>query len=179
MNEPLYGLSHPGTEDTVSGYGLAMQLDRRDWLVGLLLVDRPHKVDPEWLKEVEATFGGYELFEMTSDGARGIACQMWIEPASRPLIRQVKTPKVEDIMLMLRRFLEEAPKPRFRMSWDEAKKLWVSEFNDERRQVPDLETLMEWMMEDGGCEATDGCWVEPDGVCPHGKKSWLLELGLI
>jgi hypothetical protein len=43
---------------------------------------------------------------------------------------------------------------------------------------PDLETLMEWEAE-GGCEATDGCWVEPDGACPHGHRSWLLELGLI
>ena len=26
---------------------------------------------------------------------------------------------------------------------------------------------------------TDGCRVEPDGICPHGHKSWLLELGYI
>jgi hypothetical protein len=45
-------------------------------------------------------------------------------------------------------------------------------------QTPDLETLMEWEAE-GGCEAVDGCWVEPDGVCPHGSPSWLLVLGLI
>jgi len=45
-------------------------------------------------------------------------------------------------------------------------------------QAPDLETLMEWM-EESGCEATDGCWVEPDGTCPHGKHSWLIVLGLI
>lgn len=48
----------------------------------------------------------------------------------------------------------------------------------DKSQVPELETLMEWEAE-GGCEATDGCWVEPDGVCPHGCRSWLLELGLI
>jgi hypothetical protein len=45
-------------------------------------------------------------------------------------------------------------------------------------RMPDLATLMEWEAE-GGCEATDGCWVEPDGVCPHGQPSWLLALGLI
>lgn len=45
-------------------------------------------------------------------------------------------------------------------------------------QAPDIETLIEWEA-DGGCEATDGCWVEPDGICPHGCRSWLLELGLI
>ena len=27
--------------------------------------------------------------------------------------------------------------------------------------------------------ATDGCRVEPDGVCPHGHPSWLIYLGLI
>ncbi len=34
-------------------------------------------------------------------------------------------------------------------------------------------------MAEGGCEATDGCWVEPDGICEHGKKSWLIVLGMI
>ena len=45
--------------------------------------------------------------------------------------------------------------------------------------APDLETIEEWMWEDGGCEATDACWVEPDGVCSHGHPSWLLRLGLV
>ena len=44
---------------------------------------------------------------------------------------------------------------------------------------PDQEQLEEWMEEGGGCEATDGCWVEPDGTCPHGHPSWLLYLGMI
>jgi hypothetical protein len=44
--------------------------------------------------------------------------------------------------------------------------------------APPLEQLLEWQEEDG-CEATDGCWVEPDGRCEHGKPSWLLALGLI
>lgn len=43
---------------------------------------------------------------------------------------------------------------------------------------PDMEELME-LSNDGGCEATDGCWVEPDGICPHGHKSWMLILGFI
>lgn len=45
-------------------------------------------------------------------------------------------------------------------------------------EPPDPETLMAWEAE-GFCEATDGCVVEPDGECPHGHQSWLLELGLI
>ncbi len=34
-------------------------------------------------------------------------------------------------------------------------------------------------MMDGDCWATDGCPVEPDGTCEHGKKSWPLVMGLI
>lgn len=44
---------------------------------------------------------------------------------------------------------------------------------------PSLELMMQWESGDGGCESTDGCWVEPDGQCEHGYPSWLLYLGLI
>ena len=43
---------------------------------------------------------------------------------------------------------------------------------------PTIALLQEWEAE-GGCEATDGCWVEPDGRCEHGCPSWLLVMGLI
>jgi len=43
---------------------------------------------------------------------------------------------------------------------------------------PEMWQLEEWLM-DGVCEATDGCRVEPDGRCQHGKPSWFLALGLI
>ena len=43
---------------------------------------------------------------------------------------------------------------------------------------PSWEQLKEWLM-DGICEATDGCIVEPDGTCPHGCNSWLIEFDLI
>jgi hypothetical protein len=46
-------------------------------------------------------------------------------------------------------------------------------------EEPDLETLEEWLVEDGGCEATDGCWTDCDGYCPHRNPSWLLRLGFI
>ncbi len=45
--------------------------------------------------------------------------------------------------------------------------------------MPDEETLLEWLDEGGGCQALDGCWVEPDGHCPHGLPSWLHALGMI
>ena len=43
---------------------------------------------------------------------------------------------------------------------------------------PSLEQINEWL-DEGGAEATDGCWVEPDGTCEHGKPSWLIVMGLI
>ena len=48
-----------------------------------------------------------------------------------------------------------------------------------RMRRPSLEELQRQLEEDGGCEATDGCFVEPDGCCEHGQPSCLLALGLI
>jgi hypothetical protein len=45
-------------------------------------------------------------------------------------------------------------------------------------RVPSIKTLEEWNS-DGGCEAIDGCWTEPDGTCEHGKPSWLVALNMI
>jgi hypothetical protein len=44
---------------------------------------------------------------------------------------------------------------------------------------PSLEELQRQIEADGGCGATDGCFVEPDGTCEHHRPSWLLALGLI
>ena len=82
----LFFLWHPGTEQTFSGYGLTMQPGSTEFLTGLLMVDRPRPVDPEWLKEVEATFGECHLVAMAAGGERGIACQMQIEPDSLPYL---------------------------------------------------------------------------------------------
>jgi hypothetical protein len=44
---------------------------------------------------------------------------------------------------------------------------------------PSDDELIDMINDDGDCEATDGCIVEPDGVCPHGYPSWLRYLGMI
>lgn len=44
--------------------------------------------------------------------------------------------------------------------------------------APSIEQIVQWHRE-GGCEATDGCWVEPDGTCEHGKDSWMIVMGVI
>lgn len=43
---------------------------------------------------------------------------------------------------------------------------------------PDFEQIKEWTFA-STVEATDGCIVEPDGICPHEYPSWLLYLGYI
>ncbi len=50
---------------------------------------------------------------------------------------------------------------------------------DPTTEEPDLDELEEIVLNDGACQATDGCYVEPDGVCEHGHPSWLLKLGMI
>lgn len=44
--------------------------------------------------------------------------------------------------------------------------------------APSVGQAMEWL-DEGGAEATDGCWVEPEGTCEHGHSSWLIGMGLI
>jgi len=43
----------------------------------------------------------------------------------------------------------------------------------------EIETILMECDNDGICEATDGCLVEPDGVCEHSHPSWLVRLGFI
>ena len=43
---------------------------------------------------------------------------------------------------------------------------------------PSDEEAWEWLF-DGACPATDGCEVEPDGICPHGQPAWPRRLGLV
>jgi hypothetical protein len=45
-------------------------------------------------------------------------------------------------------------------------------------EQPSMDQIEEWVF-DSICEATDGCIVEPDGICEHGHWSWLRALGLI
>lgn len=46
------------------------------------------------------------------------------------------------------------------------------------RPQPTLRTIERWAW-DGVARATDGCEVEPDGICPHGHPSWMIRLGVI
>ena len=62
---------------------------------------------------------------------------------------------------------EPVPHPKEYVTW-----------NGERYPLPTMGELESWVF-DGACEAVDGCTVEPDGTCPHGAPSWLIQLGMI
>jgi hypothetical protein len=44
--------------------------------------------------------------------------------------------------------------------------------------IPSDDQIAAWVV-DSVCEAVDGCTVEPDGHCPHGSPSWLIQLGIM
>ena len=124
----LFFLWHPGTERTFSGYGLTIQPGSNEFLTGLLMVDRPQPADPEWLEEVEATFGECHLVMMTATGERGIACQMEIAPESLPYLCQFPGANTAAIQTALEPLLMDLPKPVFNLRWNEQARAWCSQF---------------------------------------------------
>jgi hypothetical protein len=44
---------------------------------------------------------------------------------------------------------------------------------------PSEDELEDWVFDRANTQATDGCDVEPDGICEHGHQSWMLNMGLI
>ena len=124
----LYFLVHPGTEQTFSGYGLTARPGSKELLVGLLMVDRPHAVNPPWLTDVATTFSEYQLVPMTSSGERGIACQMKIKRESLSYLCQYPGEKAEMIQTALEPLLDHLPSPIFTLRWDEVARAWRSRF---------------------------------------------------
>ena len=124
----LFYLWHPGTEEIFSGYGLTVWPGNKSLLTGLLMVDRPKTVDPLWLKEVETTFGAYQLVAMTASGERGIVCQMQIEQASQPYLRRFPGEQAAVMKAVLEPLLVKPPKPVFTLKWDEKGHVWHSCF---------------------------------------------------
>jgi hypothetical protein len=124
----LFFLWHPWIDKLFSGYGLTTQSGSNDFLVGLLMVDRPTPADPEWLKEVEVTFGECHSVAMTATGERGIACQMQIAPDSLPHLRRFPDADAAVLKTALEPLLEDSPKPVFTLRWGEGARAWCSRF---------------------------------------------------
>jgi hypothetical protein len=123
----LYYLGHSGTSDMFSGYGLTQRAGSREFLVGLLMVDRPTPANPLWLMEIEEAFGEYQLMPMTATGERGIVCQMQIDAGSLEYLKRFPGSKSGAIREALGPLLDNPPKPSFVLSWDRLRRLWVSE----------------------------------------------------
>ena len=149
----LIFLGHPGTDEIFSGYGLAIQTGRKDALVGLLMVDRPHPVDPLWFRSVEEAFGECQLVPMTASNERGIMCRMQIEPDSVHCLQQIPFDKAYSIQEALQPLLEQLPKPAFRMCWDNEQRLWMSEIKQPNELPEELRSVF---LETGyGCFAAE------------------------
>src|SRR4051812_26119801 len=123
----LYFLNHPDSE-LFSGYGLTTQEGRKDRLIGLVMVDRPHLVGSQWLAEIEAHYGDYQLVPMTATGERGILTQMRIAPESAGLLARLSHPIAQEFTRVLKPLLEAPPSPILKLCWDEEEKLWRSDF---------------------------------------------------
>jgi hypothetical protein len=116
-------LSHPGTEDTFSGYGLTLAPAH---LVGVLMIDRPEPADPAWLAALAETFGGYALTAMTQSGERGLICQMHIAAASVSYLKARDSPLTEAIRTALLPLLDELPLVTLSLTWYPWRRFWVS-----------------------------------------------------
>lgn len=46
-------------------------------------------------------------------------------------------------------------------------------------EEPSIDELRDVILDREYPTATDGCVIEPDGVCEHGHPSWMLKLGYI
>lgn len=125
----LLFLTHPGTHDVFSGYGLAVESGSAAHLVGLLLVDRPRPVSTIWLNRVKSHFGEYKLYPMTQNGERGIACEMWIDEASLSHVQPMDNPMAHLLHDALLTLLIYPPVPKFLMSWHNPTHFWQSTFH--------------------------------------------------
>jgi len=149
----LFFLDHPGTIGIFSGYGITLQYGRNDLLVGLLMVDRPHPVDPSWLRFVEETFGEYHLIPMTSSGDRGILCRMQIESESIPHLKRKSFEKSYTIREALQSLLDHPPKPIFRMKWNAERRVWISIIEQPNQLPEEIRSVLE--MNGYGCLAVE------------------------
>lgn len=138
----LYYLGHPGT-NIFSGYGVTMDPDRADRLVGLLMVDRPHPVNPTWLQLLLDTYGECQLYPMTASGERGLACQMHIEPDSVPYLQQIMGDKSRRLQAAMGPLLAKPPAPTLSLRWDGEKQLWTSRLAASNELLPEVRQVFE------------------------------------
>ena len=124
-NIRVWYLWHPDTKDVFSGYGLG---ESNDYLIGILMVDRPRKAPIGYLNQIKKAFGECQLYPMATDGCRGILCQMSIEEESRKYVKNFEFSINAIVMERFSPLLENKPNPHFLMQYSHMERLWLSEF---------------------------------------------------
>ena len=139
----LHYLYHPESEDIFSGYGLTVHPNRQDRIVGLLMVDRPQRANPSWLRSVTDTYGECQLYPMTATGERGLACRMRIESDSIPHLRRFSSGQSDSLRQALVPLLDHPPAPSLRLRWDQEKRVWTSHFAPPNELLPEVRQVFE------------------------------------
>lgn len=139
----LFFLSHPGSEYIFSGYGLTLQPDKKEYIAGLLIIDRPKPAGPKWLKKVEDTFGECNLAPMVTTGERGIFCRMQIEPGSKRFLCRYSSIDTSGLKTALVPLISQIPKPFFSMGWNEDLGVWQSEIVPPNELPAEIKELFE------------------------------------
>jgi len=139
----LFFLWHPTAPTLCSGYGLVVQDDHMEHLVGLLMVDRPRPAPAAWLAKVEKAFGNYVLVPMAAPDERGIVCHIHVETDSLTYLAPTTQAVAEEIQTALQPLLDHPPRPRFHVKWNPDSQLWQSSFYSETEmaQLPQQRPL--------------------------------------
>lgn len=122
----IYGLWHKDGR-MFSAYAMSTVPDTVEHLTGVLMVDRPEKIDPTRLGLWGIMYGKFDLLPMASDGAHGIACNMFIHPDSQQYVRPFAPSASRAFYAVINNFLAIPPNIDFTMRWDEERGLWASE----------------------------------------------------
>jgi hypothetical protein len=121
---------------------------------------------------ITQSFGGWRSYvKMTMDG-EGIEAYDQARQADLADFAEIWAQNIED-----QGWLERSTCTRSSAAMPQSQP--PARWPEPTTEEPDMDTLFEWLLMDGDCEATDGCICEPDGVCPHGHPSWPLKLRLI
>jgi hypothetical protein len=113
------------------------------YLDGLLMVDRSNPVDLTWLRQIESTYGEYQLIPMAISGEGGILCRMQIKPNSLSRLERNTFEKANQIQEALQPLLDQLTTPSFLMQWDSETSLWNSQIQYPNELPKELKKVLE------------------------------------
>jgi hypothetical protein len=120
--------------------------------------------------EVTQRIGGYRIYATLSDDMGDIT---GVLPTAQADLADFAEMWAENIVEQ--RWLEQGMVNIAAKIGVDGERRWPEPTVDD----PDEDQVEAWLMDVELCEATDGCIVEVDGICPHGHPSWLRRMGLV